>query len=128
MKLIDVYKKYNENADAFFDALKQEVIKLGTENPDFVYNTSGVGRCYYNRGSDTGPGCKGCIFGQALQNMGWDDKYELFIEMNLVRLFTNLISDNIITYDSHFLVVQQLQDEGHSWGEAIKTLLSGKLK
>ena len=134
MKLSEVIAKYSSE-DEFLDALKTEVIKLGTENPDFVYNPGNLGLCSYNgpayRIEDAwsnnpikktvGPECKGCLFGQALQNMGWDVEHELNYGGEIHSLlesispeFADSISINSLQH------VQTRQDNGTAWKEATR--------
>lgn len=107
-----------------------EVIRLGTEHPDVVYEKSGldqVGFCSYI-GPATGPG-EGCIIGQALQNLGWSIKELERIENNerysragaaighiAARVFKSP-DRNVI---DRLGVIQGNQDGGAPWGEAIK--------
>ena len=123
----------------FLDALKQELIKLGTENPNFIYNPGGKGSCYYDGPARlqlgnviVGPECKGCIIGQALQNMGWNDDYEFNAAFNVSWLLrgsgiTSFIKDeDSNSFNEYMLLlrrVQASQDDGKSWGESIKPLL-----
>jgi hypothetical protein len=133
MKLSELIAKYSSE-DEFLSVLKTEVIKLGTENPDFIYNLKNGGRyCSYSGPSynetwsdklgfekvQIGPECKGCIFGQAFQNMGWNSEEEMagpiiYVLKNrgIDRQKLNILQE-----------IQSKQDFGASWGEAIKPLL-----
>jgi len=131
MKLSEIIAKYSSQ-DEFLSALKSEVIKLGTENPDFIYNPGNLGLCSYNgpayRTNNTdwlnpikktvGPECKGCIFGQALQNMGWNPEEEL------IGSISTVLRNHEFHYTKLdvFQEIQNDQDKGLSWGEAIKPL------
>jgi len=134
MKLSEVIAKYSSE-DEFISALKTEVIKLGTENPDFIYNPgfkgtycSYTGPSYDENWSDEsgwvktsiGPECKGCIFGQAMQNMGWNSSDE-----KLAGPITYVLKCQGIEVSKvqMLLEVKKNQDSGASWGEAIKRLL-----
>jgi hypothetical protein len=111
------------------EQVKAEVIKLGQEQPDFVYNPNYNLEsnpdnlspfCFYNKGAIDGPECNGCIFGQALQRLGVPIKRldGVYDSINY------LLSDLGITGDVGDLVkVQAAQDIGTSWGEATKHLL-----
>lgn len=122
MKLNDVVNKYKNEVE-FFDALKNELIKLGTENPDFIYNPNGADTCHYDCGTENGPECKGCILGQALKNMGWSDQNELTVQLLICELFDQLVKPDLVTEDDEFMAVQTLQDSGIAWGKAIQPLL-----
>lgn len=66
-----MYKSFEKFAEAVtFRQVCEEVVRLADESPDYVYPSVGGGGCYYSYG-DT-PDCKGCIFGQAFQNLGLD--------------------------------------------------------
>ena len=128
MNLKEVVAKFDSELE-FVKQLAVEVVKLGDENPDFIYNTSGrISGCHYNGPAtlktgnsstpiQAGPDCSGCIFGQALQNMGWDHDYE----MKSTKTISGLIYDfGKTSFDFDYLNrVQMRQDEGQSWGEAI---------
>ncbi len=135
MKLSEVIAKYSSQ-DEFISVLKSEVIKLGTENSDFIYNPGFIGSCSYSGPAYrfefddelcdyvqivVGPECKGCIFGQAMQNMGWDNEEEMpyFGSISTVLLNHGFHDKEIRVFQE----VQSNQDSGASWGEAIKQLL-----
>lgn len=134
MNLNEIIEKY-ETTDEFVETLKQEVIKLGTENSNFIYNPNNAGRCFYNGpaakisvdGNKTivGPECKGCIFGQALQNMGWTDEHELSDTVSLRAILHNR---NIYSETGTLLsIVQCRQDSGNSWGASIRPLIKNQV-
>ncbi len=132
MKLSEVIAKYSSQNE-FLDALKSEVIKLGTENPDFIYNPGNLGICSYNGPAyrievdwsntpikkTVGPECKGCIFGQALQNMGWDDEEEMVGSISTILLNHGFHYTKLNVFQE----IQNDQDRGHSWGKAIQLLI-----
>lgn len=120
MKLNDVVKKY-KNESEFIDSFRYQLVKLGAENPDFVYNPNQQ-MCHYNSGAENGPECKGCIIGQALQNMGWNDPDELANKSTVDDLFNSLIRSDFMSEDSVFNAVQNYQDSGFTWGKAIQPL------
>jgi hypothetical protein len=132
MKLIDICNKFNSKLE-FLEALKQEVIKLGTSNPDFVYNPNREGFCTYygpakNKiGSIVGPKCNGCIFGQALQNMGCNNYDELGMSLRIDTYLNTLILNYEIKYQDlleKFRRTQACQDLGGSWKKSISELIS----
>lgn len=107
----------------FFPKIREELIKLGTEKPDFVYNTDpdNTSCCYDGPAMDfnenpVGPECSGCIIGQALQRLGWDDLVELDFSGYVYQLIADCPTD--------ITDVQVAQDSGTPWGQAIK-LVSG---
>ena len=97
---------------------------LAAESPDFVYNTRQEGAgCYYHKGVLGGEPNKGCIFGQAFQRLGVDMSTvggdgisSLWSETHDV---TNYLGGNC---PEEWDEVQNIQDGGGTWGEAIKSL------
>jgi hypothetical protein len=128
MKLAEIRSQFESDL-SFLTKIKEKVQTLAVENPDFIYNSNSIGQCYYNRGPEGGKESKGCIFGQALQNMGWNDSdelesrdsiaYILDVDANVkgcVSKTENSIYLNILSE------VQTNQDHGKSWQEAIEPL------
>lgn len=122
--------------DGFVAAVDAELLRLANEKPDFIYRLRGTskGACSYDgpcrniyNAELLGPECDGCIFGQALKRLGWNDEEELAAEMqinSLVNYYVNgrtsaLPSDNCPDY---WRDIQISQDKGHSWGLAISIL------
>jgi hypothetical protein len=122
MKLLEVVQKF-ETTELFIAAVNEQLKKLMEENPEFIYNDSGSGvSCYYNRGPDHNPtNCKGCIFGQALKSLGWNDYDELDCQQNITGLF-RICVDFDFSYPSYWLDIQADQDIGHKWGDLLKYL------
>lgn len=122
MKLQEVVKQYSSN-ESFVEAVDKEITNLIESKPDFKYNTIDrhVG-CAYNGPATigvlrepAGPLCKGCIFGQALQNLGWSDEVELFSGSPISQLF----SDNDVRDfepPDYWQSIQNRQDAGDTWG------------
>lgn len=117
--LINTY----DSKDSFFKAVEWAIRKLAAENPDFVYKPTEVkGGCKYNSGPvDQHTGklipeyeSEGCIFGQGLKSLGWDDPRELNIICPIGYL--------IYGCPSPWRHVQKAQDKGITWGEAILRL------
>tara|TARA_R110002020_G_scaffold80651_1_gene201076 strand:+ start:537 stop:911 length:375 start_codon:yes stop_codon:yes gene_type:complete len=105
---------------------------LAAEYPDFVYNKTGKqAACFYDKGMANCTSNKGCIFGQAFQRLGvdtsslgmesigklWRDTHE--------STFTDENDESECPYD--WLAVQQVQDKGGTWGEAIQELPRHKI-
>ena len=97
---------------------------LAAESPDFVYNTRmrGAG-CFYHKEVLGGEPNKGCIFGQAFRRLGvdmdtigGDDISSLWSETHDV---TNPLGGNC---PEEWQEVQNIQDNGGTWDEAIKSL------
>ena len=136
MKLQEIVNKFASNRD-FLLAVKAEVVKLGKERPDFQYNPfkmivscSYKGSCYcVDEKLDEelkGPDCKGCIFGEALQNMGWSDPTEMSSVNQIQYLFEKTCGIHPSeTVAMDFDSVQSAQDNGKTWGEAISLFENG---
>ncbi len=113
--------------EKFIDEVETRLAKLIAENSDFVYNASGkIGSCSYNgpcKIFDTatlqhisyGPECDGCIFGQILKSMGWDDQSELMTRLSINHLLKDIRDKNTL---NRWKRIQSKQDLGASWGEA----------
>lgn len=111
MKLQEIVDKGD-----FINNVERELNKLKQENPDFVYQpplspTGKQGYCSY----------KDCIFGQALQKLGWSDEEEIGVIMDiheLIRTFTNFMYDEESGYTcpTSWCEMQHKQDLGTPWG------------
>ena len=115
MKLQEMVNFYND----FINCTEQVLIHLAQENPDFVYNPGGYNSCSYNGPALKGPECNGCLFGQTFQLMGWDEKEEMDTNLTIEDLFKELTN---IEAPYNWRTVQEMQDDGCSWGEAIQQL------
>lgn len=103
----------------FATRLNSKLLELMDKNPDFVYGQNKS--CYYNRGPGGNPKkCNGCIFGQALQNMGWDNKEELSFKGYLSELLYEFVGEDILRIDDYHIDcwfnIQNDQDNGCTWG------------
>lgn len=109
----------------FLTALYDEIIRLSKESPLFVYFVDkdlGLHNpCFYNRGMPNGPVCDGCLIGQALQRLGWDDKIEMDYYGPVSDLFIKYIGNCVVTQSlfSKIERAQELQDNGNPWGKCI---------
>lgn len=120
----------------------EEVVRLGRERPDFVYNDQPERKdylegmisvylgCSYTSavlGSDEG---EGCIVGQALMNLGVPEEALKGVESNVTYLLGKLLPGESYRYSYGELVtprivralgdIQSNQDCGMSWGEAVE--------
>lgn len=115
MKLQQIVDMYGDN---FEKVLNDKLKELVTQNPKFVYNPVGSGsKCYYDRGVPGGPECNGCIFGQALKELGWRDHTEMETDEIIVALFAIYTNFKAPFYWNR---IQNKQDWGSSWEEAIQ--------
>lgn len=109
------------------EQIKQEVIRLGTEYPQAKYihpTCRSFGPCYYNKGEViNGPeGKEGCIFGQALQNLGVTDKLDKLMGIRELLSILDIPFSNEL--GSKFADCQYIQDQNCTWGNAISKLSS----
>lgn len=153
MNLKQIVDKF-ESHQKFLIELKKQVLKLANENPNFVYNPNYEQnkaskirtKCKYNGPvvsvnekneiqEVVGPDCKGCIFGQALQNMGWTNEIQMnsvynirVILRNFAGVFQSEFNDqnDILLYS--FRETQDLQDSGNSWSNCVENLLESDLE
>jgi hypothetical protein len=112
---------YNIHSDSFLSVVLNEVKKLAEEKPDFLYAPQNIGvKCFYNKGSALGPECDGCIIGQALQRLGWDDKKEMEFFGAVDDLFLAHISSYLQnTSCCELKQIQMKQDNGVVWGKCV---------
>ena len=119
MKLLQVREKFNSDQE-FIEAVNEQLKKLMTENPDFVYSEGGE-NCSYRSGPSSNPSlCSGCIFDQALQALGWNEPDEMscsFI-MNITGLLERYINEHI-EIPRYWPEIQQNQDSGIAWGKLL---------
>jgi hypothetical protein len=111
------------------EQLIDEVKRLAQEYPNSRYippNTNdyaqgGGAKCYYNKGVViNGPETEGCIFGQATHNLD-QEEYEKIA--NETRDICVLCCNVLNIPDSYYLGrVQDAQDIGYTWSQAIKEL------
>lgn len=121
MKLKEVVQKF-ETEELFISAVNEQLKKLMEENPKFIYNDGiDIGYCFYNQGTISNPDkCKGCIFGQALQNLGWSDSDELDFIGNINCLFIKY--SYFPTIPRYWEKIQVMQDTGSNWGSLLEYL------
>lgn len=111
----------------------REIVRLGRENPEHVYEmTSDLG-CTYVRETLEEDYEGDCIVGQAMINLGLDPKILLDADNALIRgggkTASAIIIENrsaVEDHDDEILAridwVQGNQDEGAEWGAAIRNL------
>lgn len=120
MKLKSVIRKFR-TMKRFEAAVEREITKIAKERPNFTYrNIQKMIHCdedcsYYDRGPSESPRrCKGCIFGQALFNLGWTDKEERKSGLRIVTLM-NLLGEYYPPL--YWAVIQKMNDDGKTFGE-----------
>lgn len=96
-----------------------ELKRLMQENPDFIYRSVGGlnGSCQYTDGDN----CTGCIFGQALTNLGISEEdlkkvenqpiHSAWVDLGQPRLDEKM---NLVWSD-----IQSEQDIGNKWGNLL---------
>lgn len=99
------------------EKIESEVRRLATVYPDTRYENVPGSKCSYTTGHT--PSGSGCIFGQALQNLGvplnvlkeWDDDGDSAIQQMLPRLG--------LTAPVTWAIIQEHQDNGEEWSTAV---------
>lgn len=94
--------------------LTEEVLRLAEEYPE------AIGSCSYVRGS-AGSGV-GCIFGQALKNIGVSESFLEEFDTEAAIGISTLSRRLGLEYDPRWSEVQDLQDSEVPWGVAVKDL------
>jgi len=93
---------------------------LAAEYPDYVYNnTCREVACHYDRGVNGGAQSEGCIFGQAFQRLG-ADTHEL-AQVDINELWSDTHGADRPA-PREWVKVQTAQDNGETWGYAIRHL------
>ncbi len=122
-----------KHGDAFISVVEEQLKLLASEQPDFRYNTSGdVVSCSYSEGASrysttkeraepAGPECSGCVFGQALARLGWDDETEKKSNKTIDQLMEDFAEIEVPLYWNK---VQSGQDYGTTWKEAVDRIPS----
>ena len=121
MNLKQLIEHYG-GSDKFIAETEKRLRQLAQEKPNFVYQSfpnNDHNLCYYDRGADNGPECSGCLFGQVLQQMGWNDITEMSVLMPIRQIFCELAQ---VSVPMSWGCVQRAQDKGVAWKEAIKYL------
>lgn len=103
-----------------------EVVKLATEYPNGVYQSTGF-RCEYKNGTVLeGPSEQGCIFGQALTRLKVpfdDDQLTVVDLLRQLDIRSNSEVMDIIVKELQWCVnFQRFQDSGESWGSVLRHL------
>ena len=114
MLLCDVRKKYGAE---FVAKVEEELRRLAAAHPDLRYSNArgGDGDCFYDK-PGTGDTTPGCIFGQSLGALGWDDAAERAAAIP-VTLLPGLERTPLV-----WGAVQRCQDTGGTWSEAVAKL------
>lgn len=114
------------------DRLKQEVIRLAAESPDFIYESPDEDQCVYVH-----EGEPSCLYGQALWNLGLiDASLERRKVLNVFGRPESLnfqMIDDLLKYlelevdedeAEAFIKSQDAQDNGRPWDVAARKLAS----
>jgi len=100
---------------------------VATQGPDFVYNPSGLGVCQYEASDrdrngnpyplDLPQRVTGCLVGVALDLAGETRHHGQITSIAAVATaFPDMMTVGACKY---FLVAQEWQDQGYTWGEAL---------
>ena len=105
------------------DQLTAEVLRLADEHPDAVYERDSRQRCRYSRGSAGGG--VGCLFGQALTNLGvtYEELERADADAKPIKLLAVHLGITKNAADiAAWQEVQNDQDGGWPWGTAVESL------
>jgi len=109
-----------------FDAAKMEaeIRRLATEFPDATYASTvlpdGTQRCYYDRGEvRNGPPEEGCIMGHAARNVLPQFYAQDLVDGSEEAAIGSMIAEQGSENVDFFLYVQENQDSGLTWSEAV---------
>ena len=95
------------------EQLKDEVRRLASESPDYIYKSVCVGDlCSYIDGQNN----KGCIFGQAIKNLESNFDFTSYINSSITGLLEGLGLDDKSRWCR---CVQMYQDRGRTWKSCI---------
>ena len=119
-----------------------EVVRLGRERPDFVYNDQPERKAYLENKQGSSLGCsytsavlgsdkgEGCIVGQALMNLGVPEEALKDVATNVDCLLGKLLPGESSGYSYGELTTPRIvralchiqinQDSDMSWGEAVE--------
>lgn len=111
-----------------YKELLDEVVRVGEDDPEFVYENNEDGSiCSYLGQSTKNPTGQCCIVGQALQNLGVDRRDLLEVEgfgagSAVTKLLGETIYGGISTNKELSIIglIQGFQDAGNSWGRSVK--------
>lgn len=118
MKLLEIREKFNSDKE-LINAVDEQLKKLMTNNPGFIYSEGGED-CKYNSGPASNPDlCSGCIFGQALQALGWDDIKEMDFDLNISCLLETYL-ERKVSVPMYWYKIQESQDSGIAWGKLLE--------
>lgn len=109
------------------DAIANEVIRLADERPNHIYGSERTGTgygCYYLPRPEHGL-LEGCLFGQALTNLGADMSYFASDwQPSIGAIIKSRINDPAELDSGRRLIramdlAQRMQDDGETWGDAV---------
>lgn len=111
-----------------YKELLDEVVRVGEDNPEFVYgDNEDDSICSYLGESTENPTGQCCIVGQALQNLGVDREDLLEVEGIGARSAVNkLLGETIreglyLNKELNIIgLIQGFQDTGSSWGRSVE--------
>lgn len=126
----------------------EEVVRLGRERPDFVYNNQPVRESYLGNKQGSSVGCsytsavlgsdegEGCIVGQALMNLGVPEEELKGVVKNVSDLLDILLPGESYSHAYGGLITPRIvlalgciqfnQDRGLPWGEAVEKGLASE--
>lgn len=99
--------------------VEAEIRRLAAESPDNVYRGGEDAGCLYTLGTCTN-GSKGCIVGQALCRLGFEEQCKEMDRSGGQNADDMLRACNILGDYRWINTVQGAQDEEMKWGEAVE--------
>tara|TARA_R110002020_G_scaffold3253_3_gene14785 strand:- start:9316 stop:9684 length:369 start_codon:yes stop_codon:yes gene_type:complete len=100
--------------------VETKIRALAAESPDFTYNETGTSKgCHYHKEILGSKPNKGCIFGQAFQRLGVETTG---FGGSPIHLLWNKAHSDGQRCPGEWTEIQEDQDTGSTWGDAIKSL------
>lgn len=114
-----MYKPIEVTDEQVLKTLREVV----AENPDFVYHKQRhqgfFMRCLYVHNKDTHPSC-GCVVGHVLHRLGVPLEELSKLELNPANVLVDRYLRGTDWSEEILVDIQIHQDQGHSWGQALK--------
>lgn len=117
-----IYKNKEYSGFPSKKILEEALREVADESPDFIYSATNYQACHYHKGchGSSHPE-RGCIFGEALSKLGFSYK-TLERYSKIGSIFEVVSYADGRECPSSWVAVQNIQDGGGTWGEAIKAL------
>ena len=115
-----------------YEQLRDEVVRLCQTYPDAVYDYKEeyYGNCYYTKGCVNGLDTEGCLFGQALCNLGLSEQVkerDSKKQWAIQNLLPDILDTSALNRD-WMSNAQEHQDVGTPWGQVYSEIIAPALK